>query len=165
MKIGLKQFHNSKTEMTSPIRERLHIIASLKPGDTISPRLNRRIRHRSWIGSIARKYYQENRHDTYEWISETFQMALVKMNLLSRRSVNYSYLRAIQSARRGIDCLIPTYSRDNTMVNLLLELSKNLSISLGRYQPPDSAMALPCRRLDLDPCPSFHDLNSLSISS
>lgn len=109
----------------------LNVIASIKPGMTLSDTTMTVVDHNSWSSSFWRRYSGENRNTTINRIKDLMDEAL---------SMDYSSELddAIERALVGINNLKETYKDDQEIVlklDLILSTSENRSRGIKEVKP------------------------------
>lgn len=122
------------------IIEDLRLISKIEPGQTISFVTREIMDHNSWYTSIRRSCYREDRGKTVSRIKSIFLESLFFYRCYKDDMVLFE----IQNAKKGIESLEVTYSKDFNTLGILKEISdiieKNLKefAKRGTLEPIDS---------------------------
>jgi hypothetical protein len=108
----------------------LHLISTIKPGDTLCCSQKKVVNYSSLYNILLRLYYSENRRKTLNYISTILFCAIDFFNNIQYRECNLK--NNILQASVGFNNLKETYHSDNSIykcVNLTIEsINKQLNV-------------------------------------
>lgn len=105
------------------VLEKLFVISNIQEGETYSYTSNKNMTHNSYMTSMYRSYYGENRDVMFEKIEEIF---INGVELYKKDESNRDILLLIKGGLKGINNIIITYKKDSK----LKEKFKSLIINI-----------------------------------
>lgn len=108
--------------------DRLRLISSIRPGQTLSTSTMTIVSHRSWKTSYSRRWAGDNRIKTRETISE-----IVTTGLEDIRDIPDVYVELLEDVALSLQFLAQTYEGDSDTVLIFRQLREKVLLFLKGY--------------------------------
>lgn len=112
----------------------LEFISMIKRGYKVNINLMNFVDSASWIGSIKRTFYHENRKTTLEYIIKTVSQAIDFINKYSKSPYLKILVNSLNTARIGISELAGTYRDDPDFISNIKVCLTNIDIHLDKHK-------------------------------